>query len=165
MRGKAVYFCFTIFLLLIIAAGCSNNNDSSKDVFRYKDSVVGDNSAVGAIITQLPFNEYYQEFALETKEEPYGIVLKYDTEAESPALNDENMKELALCNSAYLFSLVKNVEWVQYDFGKQKLRVDKKELQEWYGEELSSMTNETDLKKLLQERLSDKNQITQYFEK
>lgn len=164
MRRKVVYFCFTMFLLLAIT-GCSTSDDTSEDIFQYKDSLVGDNSAVGAIISQLPFEKYYQEFALKTKEEPYGILLKYDINAESPALNDENMKELALCNSAYLFTLVKNVEWVQYDFGNQKLKVNKKELQKWYGKELSSIPSEKDLKKLLQERLSDKNEITQYFEK
>lgn len=164
MRGKAFYFIFIVFLLLIIT-GCNNSNDSGEDVFQYKDSLVGDNSAVGAIITQLPFKEYYKEFALETKEEPYGIILKYDIEAESPELNDENMKELALCNSTYFFALVKNVEWVTYDFGKKNLKVNKKELQEWYGKELSSISNEKELKSLLQAHLSDKNEITQYFEK
>ncbi len=164
MRGKAFYFIFTLFLLLVLT-GCNNAADSGEDVFQYKDSLVGDNSAVGAIITQLPFKEYYQEFALETKEEPYGIILKYDIDAESPELNDENMKELALCNSTYLLALVKNAEWVQYDFGKQNLKVNKTELQKWYGKELSSITNEKELKELLQEYLSDKNEITQYFEK
>ena len=163
MRGKALYFMFIVFLLLVIT-GCNNGNVSGEDVFLYKDSFVGDNSAVGAIITQLPFKEYYKEFALETKEEPYGILLDYDIDAESPELNDENMKELALCNSTYLFALVKNAEWFQYDFGKQNLKVNKRELEKWYGKELSSIPNEKELKSLLQTHLSDKNEITRYFE-
>lgn len=163
MRGKIVYFCFAMFLLLMIT-GCNTNKNSGEDIFQYKDSPVGDNSAVGAIIQQLPFNEYYEEFALETKKEPYGIIMKYDIDKESPELNDENMKELALCNSTYLFSLVKNAEWVQYDFGKEKLKVQKNELQDWYGKELSSITDESDLKTLLQEYLSDKEEINKYFE-
>ncbi len=164
MRGKPLYLIFIVFLLFVIT-GCNNGNDSGEDVFQYKDSLVGDNSAVGAIITQLPFKEYYKEFALETKEEPYGIIMKYVADAESPKLNDENMKELALCNSTYLLALVKNAEWVQYDFGEQLLKVNKKELQEWYGKELSSIPNEKELKSLLQAHLSDKNEITKYFEK
>ena len=45
------------------------------------------------------------------------------------------------------------------------LKVNKKELQEWYGKELSSIPNEKELKSLLQAHLSDKNEITKYFEK
>nr|WP_295971282.1 DUF4825 domain-containing protein [uncultured Bacillus sp.] len=164
MKKKLSSF-FSIVFLLLLLAGCGLNEDSGKDVFQYKGTLVGDNSSVGAIIKEIPFNEYFKEFSLQTKKEPYGIIVKYDIDQESPELNDENMKELALCNSTYLFALVQNAEWVQYEFGTQTLKVKKKDLQAWYDKDLSSINDEKDLKKLLQDYLSDKNEINRYFEK
>lgn len=163
LNKKAVRFIFILMLLLVLSA-CSAQRDTREDVFQYKDSYVGDNSAIGAIVTNLPFREYYKEFALETNEEPYGISIKYDTEAESPHLDDEAMKELALCNSAYLFTLVQNAEWVEYDYGTQQLKVNKDEVEEWYGENFSAIQDEKELRQILQKNLSDKEKIVEYFE-
>lgn len=163
MFKKKVQGMMIMFILIVLAA-CSAGRDTRDDVFQYKDSYVGDNSAIGAIVTNLPFREYYKEFSLQTNEEPFGIVLKYDTEARSPKLTDEDMKELALCNSSYLFTLVQNAEWVEYDFGTQKLRVNKEELEDWYGKELHPIETEKELQQLLQEFLADKDAVVNYFE-
>jgi hypothetical protein len=38
-------------------------------------------------------------------------------------------------------------------------------LQDWYGKELASYTNEEDLSKVTQEYLEDESKINQFFEK
>lgn len=60
----------------MIVSGCSKV--SEEDIFKYKNSYVGDNSAVGNIINQLQGAEHLEIFELETKEKPYGITLDYD---------------------------------------------------------------------------------------
>ena len=157
---------FISILLLSFLAGCNSTNNKEGDIFQYNGTLVGDNSAVGGIITQLPFgDEYYKQFELQTKEEPYGITIKYNKEEKNPVLNDVDMKELAICNSTYIFALVDNAAWVKYDFGNPTLTVTKEELEAWYGKELSIYKNEKDIRELLQEHLSDKNNITQFFDK
>ena len=64
-------------------SGCSLNNDSKTDLFQYKNSSVGDNSAVGNIVKELAHNKELNQISLETKKEPYGITLEYkDIDAE-----------------------------------------------------------------------------------
>jgi hypothetical protein len=75
-------YIFFSLLLLLFLNGCIPSNNVSGDIFQFKDSYVGDNSAVGSIIRQLPNGEHSEGFELKTKEEPFGIVLKYgDIEA------------------------------------------------------------------------------------
>ena len=64
-------------LVILIVSGC-NTNSEKEDMFKFKDSFVGDNSAVGNIVNQLQGAQHLKGFQLETKEKPYGIILNYD---------------------------------------------------------------------------------------
>ena len=70
---KLLFFSLLVLLLL---SGCnSNDRNINNDIFQFKDSFVGDNSAVGNIVNQLPGAEKLNGFELKTNEEPYGIIL------------------------------------------------------------------------------------------
>ncbi|WP_332699415.1 DUF4825 domain-containing protein [Halalkalibacter lacteus] len=156
------YICFSLLLLLFLN-GCIPSNNVSEDIFQFKDSYVGDNNTVGSIVRQLPNGEHSEGFELKTKEEPFGMVLKYgDIEA---TMIDDAIKETVIYNATFIFALVKNADWITFDFGEQKHTLTKEELQDWYGKELASYTNEEDLSKVTQEYLEDESKINQFFEK
>ncbi|MED1568648.1 DUF4825 domain-containing protein [Bacillus paramycoides] len=52
---------------MILLSGCSLNADSKTDLFQYKNSYVGDNSAVGNIVKQLAHNKELNQISLETE--------------------------------------------------------------------------------------------------
>ena len=81
---EIIKFLFFSLLVLLLLSGCnSNDRNNNNDIFQFKDSFVGDNSAVGNIVNQLPGAEQLNGFELKTNEEPYGIILNYDwTESE-----------------------------------------------------------------------------------
>lgn len=47
------------------------------DLLKYKGSYVGNNSAVGSILSMLPGHDYMASFSLETEQKPYGIAVNY----------------------------------------------------------------------------------------
>lgn len=152
-RMKLLVFSLLGMLLL---SGCHANENNN--VFQYKGSFVGDNSAVVNIANQLPGAEHLNEFELKTNEEPYGIILNYDwTEPE------QEYKEIVIQNATFLFALVQNVDWVTFNSDTLEYTITKEELQDWLGKELSSIQNEDELRKLLQKHLEDYNRVSQLF--
>ena len=144
-------------MVLLLLSGCnSNDRNINNDVFQFKDSFVGDNSAVENIVNQLSGAEQLNGFELKTNEEPYGIILNYDwTESE------QEYKETVIYNVTFLITLVQNVEWITFNSDIGKYTMTKENLQEWYGKELSEVQNEDELKVLIQEYLEVESKINQ----
>ncbi|MFJ8456979.1 DUF4825 domain-containing protein [Bacillus paramycoides] len=57
----------SLLSLMILLSGCSLNADSKTELFQYKNSYVGDNSAVGNIVKQLAHNKELNQISLETE--------------------------------------------------------------------------------------------------
>jgi hypothetical protein len=153
---------FTLLFLLVLNA-CSSNDTSGNGLFQYRGSYIGDNSAVFNIITQLPHHEAFKQLSLQTKNEPYGMVLKYD---DIKANNkDEVIKETVITNATYLFALVQNADWVTFDFNGQTYKVSRTKLENWYGKELKVFTNQEDLRVLIQKHIDDTSKVHQFFKR
>nr|WP_239094276.1 DUF4825 domain-containing protein [Bacillus sp. B15-48] len=140
-------------MILLFLNGCSSDN-ANNDLFQYKNSYVGDNSAVVNIVIHLQGADYFNGLELKTKEEPFGIVIKYDW------LESEfNYQETVINNASYLFALIQNVEWVTFNFemvdSMEEYKITRQNLQEWYGIKLSEIDNENELKELIRESLED----------
>ncbi|PFH81733.1 DUF4825 domain-containing protein [Bacillus sp. AFS088145] len=155
---KKILGYFILLILLISLTSCSFNKNTNKDIFHYKNSYVGNNSALGSIIKQLPNHNEFTKMSLQTKKKPYGITIDYKN---LPA----NTKNIVINNATYLFALIKNVEWIVFDFADQKYTVTRQQFNEWYGKDLSSYTNEKDLEELIHTNLKDKNKVNQLFKK
>lgn len=160
---RITIFYTSILLVLIVLSGCSQNADSKVDIFQYKNSYVGDNSAVGNIVNQLTHSNELKQISLHTKEQPYGIALEYnDLTAEN---EDKEMKKTVIANATYLFALIQNVVWVTFKFSANEFTVTKTEVQHWYNNKLDGFENEEDLKNLIKEHLNSEDSVNQFFSK
>lgn len=161
MKNFTKYFLSSLIIILFLN-GCSSTTDQpSEDVFQYKESFIGDNSAVIHIIEQLRYAEKFEEVSLETKTEPYGMTIKYENM--DAAMEESEYKEVAVYNASYLFTLINNAEWVSFDFGDYTYKISKSELQDWYGKELNDFTNEEELDVFIQEKLQEDSEMQQLF--
>lgn len=153
---KIINYTMLPLLILLFLNGCNQINPSiDEDIFQFKGSYVGDNSAIGNLTHKLPNGDYLQGFELKTSEEPYGIILDYkDIEAEEL---DKEYKETAIYNASFIFALVQNADWITFNFDGQEYKITKKALQEWYKKELNSYTSEKEMKKLIQKYLKNEN--------
>lgn len=151
-------------IILMIATACSNTDLQTVDLFKFKDSYVGDNSAVGNITRELPSpnGEQIDGLELKTTEEPYGIIVNYKS-VETTEQTKVNYEETALFNATYLFALVKNVDWVTFHFVHQELTVTREDLQNWYGKDLREFQNEDKLTTFAQKFLEKENEAKNFF--
>lgn len=150
-------FKFSAFLLLaiLVVSGCSTKNE--EDIFKFKDSSVGDNSAIGNIVNHLQKADHFKDFELKTKNEPYGMILNYDL------LDEGNYKKIAIHNATFIFALVQNVDWITFNFEDQEYKITRESLQDWYGENLSELESESETEELIQKYLKDDDKIKQLF--
>ncbi|WP_062106903.1 DUF4825 domain-containing protein [Bacillus niameyensis] len=146
-------------LMAVILMGCSVRNHDNESIFELKGSYIGDASAVGKIVGYLPKSELFEGMELKTTDKPYGMILNYkDTN-----MNEDSMKETALYNASYIFTLFRNADWIEFRFGEKSMTVTKGKLEEWYRAELYKYENEEDLQKLIQKHLDDEEKVKQFM--
>ncbi|KZZ85385.1 DUF4825 domain-containing protein [Bacillus sp. SJS] len=133
-----------------LSAGCQSGESGEAAAQRVladeKHTFVGDNSAVGGILSQLPGSQYVKTLQLHTKEKPYGLTVTYglkngqnDASFEN-SWDAKNSQKVLLNNAASLLILIENAEWAELKIETEKpmsLKVTKDELQSLFGEDLS----------------------------
>ena len=155
-----------VLMAFLFLNGCDSGTMTEKeDLFQYKDSYVGDNGAVGNITRELPMpnGEQMNGLELKTTDEPYGIIINYE-EADISEYEVTNYNELALYNASIILSLVKNADWVQFNFLEKEMTVTREELENWYGKDLRDFASEDELSAFIQEYLQDEEQVNAFFE-
>lgn len=152
------------FLLVFIMSGCTGKpkEDPAEDdgIFQYKDSYIGENSAVSGIVGHLKNAKDFQEMTLQTKEKPYGLTIVYNEPQEIEQIEEQ---QIALYNASYLFALLLNADKAAFDFGNAQYQVNKTELENWYGKNLKEFKNEQELETFLEKRLNDNEKVKQFF--
>ena len=135
-------------LILFSLMGCGKSTNLP-DLLTYKDSYVGDNSAVGNIIERLPAHEYFNSFELQTSQEPYEITVNYkEFDEANVGLDDGSIVKASLNqilkgNAMIILSLVKNVEIVNFNVGDQDtITFDRTTLSYEYGKALDNISKD-----------------------
>lgn len=93
----------------------SNPYEEEKDVlYAMRETKIGDNSAVGAILDVLPSPGLVRDsFSLQTEKAPYGITVNYSVADKEQAYADGKLNRSPLeKNAAMIFSLVENADVV-----------------------------------------------------
>lgn len=158
---KRISITFLWLWLMVYLSGCDLNAETKTDLFQYKNSYVGDNSAVANIVKQLAHSEELNQISLKTEQEPYGIILEYkDINAKNV---DKEMKETAIINATFLFALIQNVDWITFQFSDQELTVEKEKLIAWYQKPLDGFESERDLRTWIQEHLTSETSVNLFF--
>ncbi|XTR38664.1 DUF4825 domain-containing protein [Paraclostridium tenue] len=131
-------FKFKVILPLIMIVlslgfvGCEKTKNAKEDsneskisvdkLLEYKDSYVGNNSAIGNIISNLPANIYNKKFELQTKSKPYEINIDYKDFEDTYVKFEDNtsitipFSEAIKKNAMILLSLVKNADIINFNF-------------------------------------------------
>jgi hypothetical protein len=155
---KTLLILSTVALLFVIfigvRIGIARTHHINTDIFRYKGSYIGNNSAVGNIAYHLPQSKVFKQFTLETQKKPYGMTLEY---GDATGVIKNNV----ITTATYMFTLIKNAEWVTIVYPYGKYTLTREQLQQWYGKDLSEIINEKDLINLIQTNLKDKNKVNQ----
>ncbi|MPQ45233.1 DUF4825 domain-containing protein [Clostridium tarantellae] len=154
-----------IFLLSFSIISCEkqikpnkNINESNiniKNLLEYKDCNIGDNSAVGNIILNLPANLYSDGFKLQTDYEPYELTINYKDFNDVQIKFQDNssvtlpFEDVIKKNALIIFSLVKNCHIINFKFPKGiTITYKKDELldahKEYYGDNFEKIISDTE---------------------
>jgi len=179
-----------IIPLVLILAGCPNIGQKTEveetgavvidldRLIKYKDAYVGDNSAVGGILFELPGNIYVKSFALQTGSLPYIIEVNYGLNGNSNLQEEdlkkywteENIQNIFLNNATSFFILVKNVDEVRFTLEtdqKRSFRISRKEMEEFYGNDLKGYAQDKEmwLKEVIQNTINNRERIKEFYAK
>lgn len=146
--------------MLVLMSGCRQSSPVEKDIFQYKTPYIGEAGTIGNIVYNLPGSENYQGMELETGAEPYGMILNYQDED----VTFENFKETMIYNATFIFALVENASWVTFDLADKDQQISREDIEELYGEDVSSYSNENELSAFIQETLEKEGTIDKFFE-
>ena len=129
------------FLLIVLLVACSD--EQQQGVFLYKNAYIGDASAVSAIVKQLENNEQFMHMELFTTAKPYAVNLQYAHISEQQAMK----------NATYIFTLVQNVDVVQFTFADEQYELTRQEIESVYGLDVRNIHDEQKLQALIEEKL------------
>jgi len=103
--------------MLILEAPYNPYAENKDALLAYKDTLIGDNSNVSALVqTVMPAETVLEGIGLSTEAEPYGLTLRYVLNKPELYLKDDKLDEGAFYqNALVLFSLVNNVDWIQME--------------------------------------------------
>ncbi|WLF68928.1 DUF4825 domain-containing protein [Clostridium septicum] len=121
----------SVFVVSLGIVGCGNSTvskdiaDESKvnltTVLKYKDSYVGDNSAITNIVNNLPANIYNEGIELQTSSKPYEITIQYKAfkdisiRLEDDSVITSSFPYVMKNNALIILFLVQNVDIVNFD--------------------------------------------------
>ncbi|MGG7142679.1 DUF4825 domain-containing protein [Clostridium nigeriense] len=121
----------SVFIVSLGMFGCGystvskeTTNESKANlttVLKYKDSYVGDNSAVTNIVNNLPANIYNEGIELQATSKPYEITIHYKSfkdisiRLEDDSLITSSFSYVMKNNALIILSLIQNADIVNFD--------------------------------------------------
>ena len=99
------------------------------NIIKYKNKYVGNNSNDGNLLNSLPLSEYGLVFEIDS--ENLGLIVDYHIT--DWYINDDMYVERALIyNSVSIFSLIDNVQYINYNFAGKSYKIERTKVQELY---------------------------------
>lgn len=123
---KTAFWIIAVGLAVVVALciGLAANpkstrsaSDSTEKLWQSRTSYIGDNTAVGNIISELnfPAGLVYDGFALHTSERPYAVTISFKTDTETRNYYTGTLHEAPfLVNACIMFSLIENAECITF---------------------------------------------------
>ena len=107
-----------------------NRNKSGIDnILKYQNKYVGDNSNTGNLINNLPLSEYGYVFEIDSN----NLGLTIDYHITDWYINDGMYLEKSLIyNSVSIFSLIENVEYIEYNFSGSSYKITRQTVEDNY---------------------------------
>lgn len=135
------------------------------NIIKYKNKYVGNNSNDGNLLNSLPLSEYGLVFEIDSE----NLGLKVDYHITDWYINDDMYVERALIyNSVSIFSLIDNVQYINYNFAGKSYKIERTKVQELYpnyNKINENEINEDNFNIYLESKINDDAYIKDIFNK
>lgn len=137
---------YVLLIMVLLLSGCATAplkqpTLEKTDLFTYQSTFIGDNTNVLAIINELPESNNFLQLSLQTTKRPYGASLDYSTVT--------HPKIVSIANATWLFTLIPNVEHIQFSFDDVVYTLTRQQLINWYGKDFTTSTTTEELQLLI----------------
>lgn len=143
------------------------NRDKSgiDNIIKYKNKYIGDNSNDGNLINSLPLSEYGYVFEIDS--ENLGLTIDYHIT--DWYINDDlYLQKSLIYNSIAIFSLIDNVQYINYNFSGNSYRIERKNIVEKYPSfsdiKENENINEDKFNQYVENKMNDEEFIEKVFE-
>lgn len=144
----------------------NRNKSGIENIIKYQNKYIGNNSNIGNLIKNLPLSEY--EYVLEIDSENLGLTINYST---TDWYNNESfyIEKSLIYNSVSIFTLIENVEYIQYNFSGNSYKTTRKIVEENYPNYFKIIENKNinkdNFNEYLENKLNDDSFTKSIYEK
>lgn len=111
------------------------------NIIKFKNKYVGNNSNIGALINKLPLAEYGYIFEIDTNN--LGLIIDYHI-TDWYIQEELYLQKSLIYNTVSIFTLIENVEYIEYNFTGNSYKITRKMLEENYPNYFKIMNNNID---------------------
>ncbi|MGM9923713.1 MAG: DUF4825 domain-containing protein [Bacillus sp. (in: firmicutes)] len=172
----------TIICFGMTLVACQSKEEAKEntveELLAFKDSSIGDASAVVNMSYLLPGGEYVKQVSLQTEKQPYEIKLDYGIkegtnikeEVFEKYWKEEVTKRAFLNNATTLFILVKNVDVVEFKLhtaSPKTFKVTRKDIEDFYGKDVRQYSENAEAweEEILQSTIGENEEVEKFFKK
>ena len=135
-----------------------------ENIIKYESLYLGNNSNTGNLILNLPLAEYGYDFEINT--DLLELTINYRI---STNYLEKYLKEAVIYSSVSLFSLIKNLEQITYNFSGSSITITRKQIESNYENftEIfkNNKVNKEKFKTLVENKISNKEFINETYNK
>ena len=140
----------------------NRNKSGIENISKYQNKYVGNNSNTGNLINNLPLSEYGYVFEIDS--EKLGLTIDYHI-TDWYINADLYLQKSLIYNSIAIFSLIDNVQYINYNFSGNSYRIDKTSVEEKYPNFNKIKENENINKDKFNQYVEDKMNDEEFIEK
>lgn len=133
------------------------------NIIKYKNKYVGNNSNLGNLLYDLPLSEYGLTFEIDSKK--YGVIINYNT-TNWYKNNNWYVEKSLIYNSASIFLLIDNVEYIKYNFSGSSYTVTRNQFEinySNYSEIKMNTINKDKFNQYIEQKMNDYEFIEKQF--
>jgi transcriptional regulator with XRE-family HTH domain len=137
-----------------------------ENIIKYQNKYIGNSSNTGNLIGNLPLSEYGYTFEINSNN--CELIINYNT---TDWYNNENlyMQKSLVYNSVSIFSLIDNVEYIQYNFSGSSYKTTRKLVENYFPDYLeikdNEKINENNFNEYVENKVNDNDFIENIYEK
>lgn len=137
----------------------NRNKSGFKNIKKYQNKYIGNNSLMGQLIDALPLSEY--DFVFEIDSKNLGLTINYHIT--DWYINDDHYLEKSLLyNAVSIFLLIDNVDYLNFNFTGHSYKINRNEIEKYPN--YHKIINENTFNEYLEKKMNDDEFVSQIFQ-
>lgn len=130
-------------------------------ILKYKSRYMGNASNIANLFYSLPLSNLEMSFQL--RPEILKLEVNYKGDIPFRTISEDKVKQSFIYNATAAFSLIDNLEAIQFKIDGTSYNVVRSHVEQWYGVKLATLTEADTWASLVQSKLNDSKYLQEVF--